>query len=124
MRPNGYDKSQKRQKWRCTPSCGCSTAKYGRTYHTHSSDHLRLFPKTIRGSEKWKLIYQRRKSMERSNKREKIDYKLESGRHRSTQMWIMRIYGIMMCQHMDAWYLHQQVEWSEVRKTLSSHLSS
>ncbi|WP_246608519.1 hypothetical protein [Paenibacillus agaridevorans] len=77
MKPNGYDKSQLRRKWRCTPSCGCSNAKYGRTYHTHSNDNLRLFPKTVRGTEQWKLVYKRRTSVERSNKREKVDYKLE-----------------------------------------------
>jgi hypothetical protein len=115
MKPNGFDKSQKRRKWRCSPSCECSTAKFGRTYHTHSSDNLRLFPKTVRGSEKWKLVYKRRTSIERSNKREKIDYKLESGRHRSTQMWYMRIYGIMICQHMDAWYAHQKENWKHLK---------
>ena len=41
--------------------------------------------------------------MERSNKREKEDYKLEDGRHRSTKMWYCRLYGIMMLQHLDAW---------------------
>jgi hypothetical protein len=68
MKPNGFDKSQSRQKWRCSPSCECSMAtKFGRTYHTHNKDNLRLFPKTVRGSEKWKLIYKRRTSIERSN---------------------------------------------------------
>lgn len=111
MKPNGFDQSQNRRKWRCSPSCGCSKAKYGRTYHTHSSDNRRLFPKTVRGSEKWNNIYKRRTSIERSNKREKMDYKLESGRHRSTMMWYMRLYGIMICQHMDAWYVSQKEEW-------------
>jgi hypothetical protein len=116
MKSNGRDNSQNRQKWRCSLACGtknsctkpCSTAKYGRTFHTHSKDSLRLFPKTARNSDKWKMVYKRRTSIERSNKREKIDYKLESGRHRSTKMWYIRIYGIMMCQHMDAWYSHQE----------------
>ena len=116
MKPNGYDNTQNRQKWKCGLACGtknscptpCSKAKYGRTFHTHSKDNLRLFPKTVRGSEKWKLVYKRRTSIERSNKREKIDYKLESGRHRSTKMWYVRIYGIMICQHIDAWYAHQK----------------
>ena len=124
MRSNGYDKSRNRRKWRCSPSCGCSTAKYGRTYHTKSSDNLRLFPKTIRSSKEWKLIYKRRTSIERSNKREKIDYKLESGRHRSTMMWYIRIYGIMICQHIDAWYSHQKEEWSHVRKALTIRVST
>lgn len=115
MKLNGYDNTQNRQKWRCPLVCGiknsctklCSSAKYGRTFHTHPKDNLRLYPKTARSSDKWKMVYKRRTSIERSNKREKIDYKLESGRHRSTKMWYIRIYGIMMCQHMDAWYSHQ-----------------
>ena len=118
MKPNGFDKSQNRRKWRCSSSCGCSDAKYGRTYHTHSSDNLRLFPRTVRGSEKWKIIYKRRTSIERSNKREKVDYKLEAGRHRSTMMWYMRIYGIMICQHMDAWYVSQKDEWDKLKSTI------
>lgn len=112
MKPNGYDKSQNRQKWRCPygakakTSCKkpCSNAKYGRTFHTFSKGNLRLFPKTPRSSEKWKLVYNRRTSVERSNKREKVDYHLEAGRHRSTKMWYIRVYCIMMCQHIDAWY--------------------
>lgn len=115
MKPNGFDNIQNRQKWRCPLACGtqnacptpCSTATYGRTFHTFKADNLRMFPKTNRQSEKWKLIYKRRTTVERSNKREKIDYKLEAGRHRSTKMWYMRIYGVMMCQHIDAWYVHQ-----------------
>lgn len=51
MKPNGYDKSQNRQKWRCPLANGtkntckepCSTAKYGRTFHTFSKDNLRLY---------------------------------------------------------------------------------
>ena len=65
---------------------------------------MRLFPKTARSSYKWKVVYKRRTSVERSNKREKVDYHLEAGRHRSTKMWYIRLYGIMMCQHIDAWY--------------------
>lgn len=123
MRPNGFDKSQNRRKWRCSPACGCSSAKYGRTFHTFSRDNLRMFPKTLRGSEKWKLIYKRRTSIERSNKREKIDYKLESGRHRSTKMWYIRTYGIMICQHLDAWYLSQKEEWDLLKTTFSPFLA-
>jgi len=116
MKRNGYDTTQNRQKWRCPLACGtkntcttpCSKAKYGRTFHTHPKDNVRLFPKTSRESAQWKLIYKRRTVAERSYKREKIDYKLESGRHRSTKMWYVRLYGILMCQHIDAWYLHQQ----------------
>lgn len=115
MRPNGFDKSQKRRKWRCSPACDCSTAKYGRTFHTHSKDNLRLFPKTARDTEQWKAIYNHRTSVERSNKREKIDYHLEAGKHRSTMMWAIRIYGIMMCQHVDAWYAHRKEELQDLK---------
>ena len=123
MKPNGRDNLQNRQKWRCALSSGtenscaspCSKAKYGRTYHTHSKDNLRLFPKTPRNSDKWNLIYKRRSSIERSNKREKIDYKLEAGRHRSTKMWYVRLYGIMMCQHMDAWFSHSKENFANLK---------
>lgn len=116
MKPNGFDISQNRQKWRC-PLCSgsknkcknpCSKAKYGRTFHTFTKDNLRMFPKTLRYSDKWYSVYKRRTSVERSNKREKIDYHLEAGRHRSTKMWYIRIYCIMMCQHVDAWYSEQE----------------
>ncbi len=110
MNLNGFDKSRNRQKWRCPPTCGCSTAKYGRTFHTLNGENLRMFPGTPRETEAWKNIYKRRTSVERSNKREKIDYDLERGRHRSTMIWAIRIYGIMMCQHIDAWHAHRQEE--------------
>ena len=48
--------------------------------------------------------------MERSNKREKIDYKLEDGRHRSSKMWYCRLYAIMMLQHLDAWEMPTRVD--------------
>ena len=76
---------------------------YGRCVYTYTRDNLRLFPSVARDSEAWDGTYKRRTSVERSNKREKVDYKLEAGRHRSTKMWLIRIFGTMMCQHLDAW---------------------
>lgn len=124
MKSNGSDNLQHRNKWRCPLSCKtknscttpCSDAKYGRTFHTPClKDNLRLFPNTPRGSDKWTEIYKRRTSIERSNKREKIDYKLESGRHRSTKMWYIRIFGIMICQHLDAWFLHVKEDFTHLK---------
>jgi hypothetical protein len=118
MKPNGTDRKLHRRKWRCTAACGCSKAKYGRTFYTKTSDDPRLFTKTPRDSEQWNLTYKRRTSVERSNKREKVDYKLESGRHRSTMMWYMRIYGIIICQHMDAWYVSQKDKWDQLKQII------
>ncbi len=78
-------------------------AKYGRTVHTYLSDDPRIFNIPPRDSEEWKKEYDRRASVERSNKREKNDYLLEAGKHRSTKMWYCHLYGIMMLQHLDAW---------------------
>lgn len=47
--------------------------------------------------------YDKRTSVERSNKWEKDDYHLEDGRHRSAKIWYCRLYVIMMCQHLNAW---------------------
>ncbi len=126
MKPNGYEKLHDRQKWRCPRASGtsntctqrCSDAKYGRTFHTYPKCNLRLHPRVVRGSTEWKLIYKRRTSVERSNKRQKIDYHLEAGRHRSIMMWYMRLYGIMICQHIDAWYAVRQDQLAPLKTRL------
>lgn len=117
MRRDGTEPDKGRTKFKCpkisfsggAPVCTCehpcSDAKYGRTMHTVLKDNPRLFNDPPRSSKEWKLEYNARTSSERCNKREKIDYKLEDGRHRSTKMWYCRLFAIMMCQHLDAWAL-------------------
>ena len=68
-------------------------------------DNPRLFNDLPRGSDEWKQEYNARTSAEHCNKREKIDYKLEDGRYRSSMMWYSCLFAIMMCQHLDAWDL-------------------
>ncbi len=109
---DGTEKSRMRTKYRCPNvyhrdgiHCDhiCSDSPYGRVVHTATGDNPRIFTCPPRESKSWKLEYNKRTSSERCNKREKIDYLLESGRHRSTKMWYCRLYCIMMCQHLDAW---------------------
>jgi len=112
MKDNGYDYTRGRRKYRCPlikkgiVACDspCSTSSYGRCVYTYTKENIRLFPPIARNSNEWKNAYKRRTSVERSNKREKVDYMLEAARHRSSKMWNIRIYAIMMCQHMDAWF--------------------
>ena len=89
----------------CTCDNPCSDAKHGRTVHLVMNDNPRLFNNPPRSSKEWKLEYNARTSAERSNKREKLDFKLEDGRHRSTKMWYCRLYHILMLQHLDTWDL-------------------
>ena len=112
MHKDGYEAAKHRTKYRCPKAdrkrgcfCEhpCSPAKYGRTVHIFTDDNPRLFNIPPRDSKAWEKEYDGRTSVERSNKREKEDYKLEDGRHRSTKMWYCRLYGIMMLQHLDAW---------------------
>lgn len=112
MHKDGYEAAKHRAKYRCPKAnrkrgclCEhpCSPAKYGRTVHIFTEDNPSLFNIPPRDSKAWEKEYNRRTSVERSNKREKEDYKLEDGRHRSTKMWYCRLYGIMMLQHLDAW---------------------
>ncbi|MCD1259201.1 transposase [Paenibacillus athensensis] len=111
MKSDGFDYARRRRKYRCplvknrvlTCDTPCSNASCGRTIYLYAKDNPRLFPPVARGSEEWKRIYSRRTTVERCNKREKVDYMLEAAKHRSTRMWTIRLYGIMMCQHMDAW---------------------
>lgn len=111
---DGSEPSKSRLKYRCPLanrkhgcSCEnpCSDSKYGRTVHLAMKDNPRLINFPPRDSKERKTEYNARTSTERSNKREKIDFKLESGRHRSTKMWYCRLYHIMMLQHLDAWDL-------------------
>jgi hypothetical protein len=127
MRPNGFDQAKGCQKWRCGSTKGtvnscpnpCSSAKYGRTFLTFIGDNPRLITETRRESPEWKLVYNRRTTAERTNKRQKVDYKLEAGRHRSTMMWYMRVFGIMMCQHTDAWHAHTK-DFLQLKNSLLS----
>ena len=80
-----------------------------------ANDNPRLFNNPPRSSREWKLEYNARTSAERSNKREKLDFKLEDGRHRSTKMWYCRLYHILMLQHLDAWDLPSE---STLRKLI------
>ena len=89
----------------CTCPHPCSDAKYGRTVHLVLKDNPRLFNDPPRSSKEWDLEYDARTASERCNKRKKINYKLEDGRHRSSKMWYCRLFAIMMCQHLDAWAL-------------------
>ena len=88
----------------------CSGSKYGRTVHVQQKDNPRLSNIPPRDSKEWELEYNKRTSVERSNKREKTDYKLEDGRHRSSKMWYCRLYAIMMLQHLDAWKMPARVD--------------
>ena len=45
--------------------------------------------------DEWKQEYNARTFAEHCNKREKIDYKLEDGRYRSSMMWYCRRFAIM-----------------------------
>lgn len=124
MNHDGSEPSKYRLKYRCPLasrkygcSCEhpCSNSKYGRTVHLAMKDNPRLFNFPPRDSKEWKTEYNARTSAERSNKREKIDFKLESGRHRSTKMWYCRLYHILMLQHLDAWDLPNE---SALRKLI------
>lgn len=111
MKSDGYDYTRGRRKYRCplmkkrkvTCDTPCSDSPCGRMIYTYTKENPRLFPPVARHSDEWKSIYARRTTAERCNKREKNDYMLEAARHRSTRMWSIRLYGIMMCQHLDAW---------------------
>lgn len=106
----GRDKKRHRHKWRCPAKVGgwecptpCSDSDYGRTFHTSTADNPRLFPRVKRDSKQWYKRYALRTGVERCIKRQKIDYKLESSRGRSSRHWNIRTYLIAMCQHADAW---------------------
>jgi len=117
MRRDGPEPSKYRLKFRCPQmsrkygnNCAnpCSDADFGRTVHLPVKDNPRLFNIPARDTQEWKQIYNGRTSSERSNKRQKIDFLLENGNHRSSKMWYCRLYCIMMLQHLNAWGLSSE----------------
>ncbi len=75
------------RKYGCSCEHPCSDSRYRRTVHVAANDNPRLFNIPPRDSDERKLEYHARTSAERSNKREKLGFKLEDGRHRSTKTW-------------------------------------
>lgn len=112
---DGFCKGRGRHKWRCPLKRArtakqiqcpgpCSESAYGCVLYTYHADNLRFFPRIARGTETWKTLYAKRTSVERSNMRKKVDYKLEATRVRSTAAWNWRSMLTAMCQHIDAWH--------------------
>ena len=111
MKPNGADlkrqylkfRCPRMQKGKCVCDSPCSSAKFGRTFSVAMKTNPRLYNVPPRNSREWKRVYNDRTASERANKRVKNDYHLEAGHHRSTQMWYVRLYAIIMSLHLDAW---------------------
>ncbi len=111
MKPNGADLKRRYVKFRCPLmskgkcrcDAPCSSAKFGRTFSVAMKTNPRLYNFPPRESREWKKTYNARTASERANKRIKNDYHLEDGHHRSTRMWYVRLYAIVMSLHLDAW---------------------
>ena len=93
------------RKYCCSCEHPCNDSKYGRTVHLAMKDNPRLINIPPRDSSEWKKEFNARTSVERSNKREKLNFKLKDGRHRSTKMWYCYLYHTMMLQYLAAWDL-------------------
>ena len=111
MKSNGNDNVRQYAKFRCplnnngTCTCNnpCSTAKYGRTCSIPLETNIRLYTSPPRSSEEWRSMYNKRTSAERCNKQIKLDSLLELCKHLSTKLWYIRLYLILMIQHLTHW---------------------
>lgn len=120
----GYCKDRYRIKWRCPLACGkvkecsfkdsCSSSSYGRVVYTKVDTDLRLFTRTVRGSQAWKEVYKKRTTCERSIKRKKIDYRMKHTRVRSKRrrFWLLTMGAIN--QHLDAWHADFPISIMEI----------
>ncbi len=113
MKTNGNDLHRQYAKFRCPLnnngicSCAnpCSDAKFGRTCSIPMDTNIRLYTSPPRGSDEWKTMYNKRTSSERCNKQIKLDSLLEICKHRSTKLWYVRLYLVLMLQHLSQWKL-------------------
>ena len=111
MKTNGNDLRRQYAKFRCPLNNGsvcscqhpCSDSKYGRTFSIPMESNIRLYTSPPRGSDEWKTMYNKRTSSERCNKQIKLDSLLELCKHRSTKLLYVRLYLILMLQHLSHW---------------------
>ncbi len=108
---SGHCKDRDRQKWRCPlkvknadSTCHCSTSAYGRVVYTHSTENLRLFPKTPRSSPTFKSHYDCRTAAERVFKRQKLDWKLTGFKTRSKGRHLFYALLTAIAVHVETWY--------------------
>jgi len=108
----GADPKRYRHKWRCPhvvkksvdcPYYNRPEGDYGRTFYTKSSDDIRLFTPTPRGTTKWKTTMKKRTSSERRNSQVKSAYHLEADRVRSKSRWLIRTVMRDAAMHVKAW---------------------
>ncbi len=115
----GFCTQRLRLKWRCPlavhhhalTDCphfahDCSDSSYGRTVYTYPQENYRLFSRLRRDSLLWQLHADRRTCAERSIKRKKLDFNLDSSRIAGRERWFFRVMLAAMCQHLDAWSSH------------------
>jgi transposase len=89
----GFDPHRNRFKFRCPLACAkissckysqkCFITPYGKTFYLHPTDNIRLFPEIPRFSEQWKLLYNNRTSVERTNSELKEQHTLKNIRFRT-----------------------------------------
>lgn len=116
-----------RTKWRCPKASKdfteknecqqnnyCSDSEYGRVVYTYHKDNPRMFGLIPRATDQWLNKYDKRSSVERSNKRKKIDFKLEQARVRSKEQWFVRYSLSAICQHLDAWAKTTDIDFKEL----------
>ena len=119
MVPWGYCRSRDRVKWRCPHVLGrcrcpldnpCSPSPYGRTIYTRPKWDIRIFTPIPRGTLIWDNTYDKRTSVERTNKRIKVDYGLDRIRFLSKKQAFLRATLHAMNMHLDAQIQHKHDE--------------
>ena len=67
-------------------------------------------------------MYNKRTSSERCNKRIKLDYLLEAGKHLSTKFWYVRLYLIIHC--LFRMLIHRQYSFSDFLNSFSEEFKN
>jgi len=72
---------------------------------------IRFFTRILRGTDFFKLRFNRRTTVERFFKRLREDYLLETKtKTRSSRNWYFRTFASSMCLHIDAWLKHLKID--------------
>lgn len=84
----------------CTCENPCSSSVYGKNVTVPRTENLRFYTDPPRQSEEWDDIYKLRIASERCNKVVKEDMGYGKVKHRSTMMWYIDLFGVMILIHV------------------------
>jgi len=101
-------------------NCDLCPINSSKTYYEKTIDNPHFSGTIVRGSQRWRMLYKRRTTTERTNDRIKYDFKVKSARCHSRNIRSVRTFCAAFCCYIDAWYNENPVQLADVFPLLAA----